>query len=194
MVRTNFCTLSWGILTLISSTPIAAVSFLSFSLVPTHVQGKEKGTILYSDRLSEQIPIENTSAWQLLDYLTVISLPPSIHSNHWLHFSIYFTINASGLTEQSSDESMAQSISLAPQVLVKVHMSRWARMCLEVHAQQNAFQRIFRSGFSCVWCDRDYQSRPTWQKELRRQTNFEKWTSRKSKPDSLCEASRYKVG
>lgn len=93
---------------------------LSISLSSTLGQGKEEGSILYSDRRSGQIPIENTSAWQLLDYLTLISLPPSIHSNHWLHFSIYFTINASGLTEQSSDESMAQSISPAPQVLVRV--------------------------------------------------------------------------
>lgn len=115
--------LSWEILPLISSTPIAAVSFLSIFLLPTLSQGKGKGSILYSDRRSGQIPIENTSAWQLLDYLTLISLPPSIHSNHWLHFSIYFTINASGPTEQSSDESTAQSISLAPQVLVKSCMS-----------------------------------------------------------------------
>lgn len=94
--------------------------FLSIFLHSTLGQGKEKESILYSDRQSIQIPIENTSAWQSLDYLTLISLPPSIHSNHWLHFSIYFTINASGPTEQSSDESMAQSISPTPQVVVKV--------------------------------------------------------------------------
>lgn len=102
--------------------------FSSISLLSTLGQRKKRGSILYSDRQSGQIPIENTSAWQLLDYLTLISLPPSIHSNHWLHFSIYFTINASGPTEQSSDESMAQSISLAPQVLVKVRMCPCVRM------------------------------------------------------------------
>lgn len=81
--------------------------------------GEREGSILYCDRQSSQIPIENTSAWQLLDYLTLISLPPSIHSSHWLHFSIYFAINVSGLTEQSSDESAAQSISPTLRVLIK---------------------------------------------------------------------------
>lgn len=138
--------LSWEILPLISSTPIAAVSFLSISLLPTLSQGKGKGSILYSDRRSGQIPIENTSAWQLLDYLTLISLPPSIHSNHWLHFSIYFTINASGPTEQSSDESTAQSISLAPQVLVKSCMSLWANPHLRMHVQPKCIsQNIFKA-------------------------------------------------
>lgn len=95
--------------------PLAALSrrlklpFLWIWRPSTCGQGTGKGSILYSDRLNGQIPIDNTSAWQLLDYLTLISLPPSIHSNHWLHFSIYFTINASGPTEQSSDESKAQS-------------------------------------------------------------------------------------
>lgn len=60
--------------------------------------------ILYFDRLSGDIPAQNTSSSQLLDYLDVISLPQNILSNHWLHFSIYFTINASSLTEQLSDE------------------------------------------------------------------------------------------
>lgn len=60
--------------------------------------------ILYFDRQSREIPAQNTSSSQLLDYLKVISLPQNILSNHWLHFSIYFTINASSLTEQLSDE------------------------------------------------------------------------------------------
>lgn len=60
--------------------------------------------MLYFDRLSGGIPAQNTSSSQLLDYLDVISLPQNIPSNHWLHFSIYFTINASSLTEQLSDE------------------------------------------------------------------------------------------
>lgn len=98
--------------------------------LPIRGQRKERGGILYSDRQSGQIPIENTSAWQLLDYLTLISLPPSIHSNHWLHFSIYFTINASGPTEQSSDESVAQSIRPAPRACDRMCVCAHVRACV----------------------------------------------------------------
>lgn len=150
MVRKSFYALSWDILTLItliSSTPIAAVSF-------TLGQGKERRSILYSDKQSSQIPIENTSAWQLLDYLMLISLPPSIHSNHWLHFSIYFTINASGPTEQSSDESMAQSISLGPQLLVKVCLCMCVPACVCV-CMCSKMWKYSEEAIHSVWHFRD---------------------------------------
>lgn len=89
------------------SSSSSASSSSSFSSSPS-VLGLE--STLYSDSLGSETLIENTSVSQLLDYLDVISLPANIHSNHWLHFSIYFTINASSLTEQSSDEFGRQSI------------------------------------------------------------------------------------
>lgn len=146
-----------------SLSPLAALSqrlklpFLWIWLPSTCGQGTGKGSILYSDRQNGQIPIDNTSAWQLLDYLTLISLPPSIHSNHWLHFSIYFTINASGPTEQSSDESKAQSISPASVgACQRVFLIECVQVC--VHVQQSVFYAILRN---VSFSPNDNQSQPS---------------------------------